>query len=200
VDVDQRIENFRKMANDDPDNELGHFSLGKALLDAGRHADAVLSFKRVVELKESFSKAYQHLGESLHALGRDADAVSTLKTGFEVAAKRGDLMPRDAMAGLLRELGSEPPAVEVAAPKPTGPVGKDQVHCCRCGIVAPSMAAQPFKGDIGERLLANVCQGCWQEWVAMGIKVINELRLDFSHPEAGKVYDTHMIEFLQLPA
>ena len=53
---------------------------------------------------------------------------------------------------------------------------------------------------LGTQVAENVCRMCWQEWVAMGTKVINELRLDFSHPQAGDMYDAHMKEFLQLPA
>ena len=45
-----RIEQFRKMAGDDPDNELGHFSLGRALLEGGEYAEAISSFDRVIEL------------------------------------------------------------------------------------------------------------------------------------------------------
>src|SRR4051794_28580366 len=40
-----RIEQFRKMASDDPNNELGHFSLGRALLEAGEPAEAAKSFQ-----------------------------------------------------------------------------------------------------------------------------------------------------------
>ena len=61
------------------------------------------------------------------------------------------------------------------------------------------MDERPFKGELGEKVLAHVCQACWKEWIAMGTKVINELRLDFSNPEASKTYDSHMMEFLQLP-
>ena len=35
-----RIAQFEKMASADPTNEMAHFSLGKAYLDAGRHAEA----------------------------------------------------------------------------------------------------------------------------------------------------------------
>ena len=35
ADQAARIEQFRKMADADPENELGHFSLGRALFDAG---------------------------------------------------------------------------------------------------------------------------------------------------------------------
>jgi len=33
--TNDRLEQFKKMAADDPNNELGHFSLGRAYLDAG---------------------------------------------------------------------------------------------------------------------------------------------------------------------
>mgnify|MGYP001557905584 CR=1 FL=1 len=44
---DPRIAQFEKMAREDPDNELGHFSLGKAYLDSGRAGDAVEPLQRV---------------------------------------------------------------------------------------------------------------------------------------------------------
>ena len=46
ADTAARIEQFRKMAEADPDNELGHFSLGKAYLEADRPAEASQSFAR----------------------------------------------------------------------------------------------------------------------------------------------------------
>ena len=57
---------------------------------------------------------------------------------------------------------------------------------------------RPFKGPLGEKILATVCQSCWKEWVGMGTKVINELRLPLSDPQAQKVFDQHMMEFLNL--
>jgi hypothetical protein len=35
--LQQRIDQFRKMANDDPDNELGHFRLGQLLMEGGQY-------------------------------------------------------------------------------------------------------------------------------------------------------------------
>ena len=34
ADANTRIEQFKKMAADDPDNELGHYSLGRAYLES----------------------------------------------------------------------------------------------------------------------------------------------------------------------
>ena len=39
-DTDARIEQFRNMTEADPNNELGHFSLGRAMLDSGNPAEA----------------------------------------------------------------------------------------------------------------------------------------------------------------
>ncbi len=47
-------------------------------------------------------------------------------------------------------------------------------------------------------MLATVCNTCWQEWVGMGTKVINELRLPMYDPVAQETYDKHMVEFLSL--
>src|SRR5438874_2742400 len=87
-----RIEQFRKMAADDPQNELGHFSLGKAQLEAGQFAEAVTSFQRVLELKPEFSKAYQLLGTALLRLGQRERAIEELTRGVKKADERGDLM------------------------------------------------------------------------------------------------------------
>jgi len=44
----------------------------------------------------------------------------------------------------------------------------------------------------------KICNDCWREWIAMGTKVINEMRLPLSDPQAQKVFDQHMMEFLNL--
>src|SRR5215212_9293530 len=88
-----RLEQFRKMANDDPNNELGHFSLGRALLDAGRYQEAAQSFQRVLALNSNIGKAYQLLAEAQLKLNTRDLAVETLKTGIKTAHARGDMMP-----------------------------------------------------------------------------------------------------------
>src|SRR3954470_20250493 len=62
--ADARIEQFRKMANDDPSNELGHFSLGRALLEVGKFDEAAQAMQRVLALNPNIGKAYQLLAEA----------------------------------------------------------------------------------------------------------------------------------------
>src|SRR6266404_1880073 len=95
--LQERIAQFRKMANDDPDNELGHFRLGQLLMEDGQYEEAVKALRRTLELSPQFSKVFQLLGFSLSKLGRRDDAVKVLREGFAVADERGDNIPRDEM-------------------------------------------------------------------------------------------------------
>ncbi len=60
------------------------------------------------------------------------------------------------------------------------------------------MEKRPFKGELGDRVWGKVCQGCWREWVSAGTMVINEMGLPLADPSAQKIYDEHMVEFLQI--
>ena len=56
----------------------------------------------------------------------------------------------------------------------------------------------PMRGPIGKIILDNYSQETWNEWIGMGTKVINELRLDFSNLEHQKTYEQHMLEWLAI--
>ena len=200
--LEERIAQFRKMAQDDPDNELGHYRLGQLLLEAQRYDEAVQSFRRTLELSPQFSKVYQFLGKSLKELGRRDEAVSVLTKGFAVADERGDNMPRDEMARMLVELGEPAPqSKKPAAPAGAAPAGEGGFRCQRPGCFSGSRARQlpkpPLGDDVGRRIYENVCAECWNDWLKnYSIKVINELRLDLSTEHGQEEYDRYMREFL----
>ena len=190
-----RIAQFQKMATDDPENDLAHLSLGRELMSAGRHQEAIESFRRTLELNERVSKAYQLLGEALLKLDRRSDAATVLKRGVQVASERGDRMPQEAMAGLLREMGEDVPEVQKARQVQ---IGEGQVLDARTGEVGPRLRKPPFRNVLGQVIYENVSAESWREWIGMGTKVINELRLPLSDPKAQEVYDQHLIDFLNL--
>lgn len=192
---DVMIERFRKMASDDPDNVLGHFSLGKALMDAGQFDEAVASLRRVIELDPNLSRAYQMLAQALLKLDRRDEAVAQLTRGVSVAHERGDMMPKNDMVRQLQELGAPVPEL---SKKEEVKVGQGQVFCQRCKQVAPRLPAPPFSNAQGKFIYENTCAACWREWIPMGTKVINELRLPLADPQAQKIFDQHMMEFLNL--
>src|SRR5262245_20714594 len=94
----ERTGQFRKMASDDPENELGHYRLGQLLLEAGQLDEAAASFRRTLELSPQFSKVYQLLGDCLAKQGKKDEAIRVLTDGYAIADERGDNIPRDEMA------------------------------------------------------------------------------------------------------
>ena len=192
-----RIAQFEKMASADPTNEMAHFSLGKAYLDAGRHAEAARSFERCVELAPDMSKAFQLAGQAMLGAGWADRAVDILNRGYETAARKGDLMPRNAIAELLRSVGREPPKlsaeVDAAAERVRASGG---FVCQRTGRPGSKLPSPPFKGPIGQWIFENVSAETWDGWVRQGTKVINEMRLDLSRDDHADTYDRYMREHL----
>jgi Fe-S cluster biosynthesis and repair protein YggX len=192
-----RIAQFRKMASDDPDNELGHFRLGQLLAESGDHASAAKSFERTLELSPGFSKVFQLLGQSLVKLDRKADAIDVWTRGWKVADERGDKMPRDDMARLLRENGAPVPE----ATKSKSDDGPDtgfrcQRPGCPAGNRAKPLPGPPLPDEIHKRISREICADCWNDWLRnYSIKVINELRLDLSSEYGQEEYDKYMHEF-----
>ena len=196
--LQERIAQFRKMANDDPENELGHFRLGQLLMEAGQYDEAVASLRRTLELSPQFSKVYQLLATSLLTLNRKEEATQVLQQGYAVADERGDNMPRDEMGKMLVELGKPVPASKRTATPAAG-----AFHCQRPGCMLGNRAHQlpqpPMKDELGQRIYQSVCADCWNDWLRnYSIKVINELRLDLSTERGQEEYDRYMREYLGL--
>ena len=201
--LQDRINQFRKMANDDPDNELGHYRLGQLLQEAEQYADAVASFRRTLELSPQFSKVYQLLGVCLLKLNQRDEAVKVLRQGFAVADERGDNIPRDEMVKLLVSLGEPAPASQKTS-KPAASGAGGGFQCLRPGCMAGSQARQlpkpPMNDDVGKKIYEQVCAECWEYWLRnVSIKIINEMRLDLSTERDCATYDQIMRETLGLP-
>lgn len=197
--LQERIAQFRKMATEDPTNELGHFRLGQCLMEDGQLEEALQSFRRTLEIAPQFSKVFQLLGQCLVKLNRRAEAVTVLRNGFAVADERGDNVPRDEMAKMLVQLGEPAPVSQkTSRASAAGPGG---FHCQRPGCQAGAMASQlpkkPMNDEIGEKIHATICADCWNYWLQnLSIKVINEMRLDLSTERGQEIYDQIMKETL----
>ena len=195
TDLSTRIAQFEKMASADPDNDMAHFSLGSAYLQAGRHAEAATSLERCLALNPEMSKAYQLCGQAMIGAGWTDKAVQVLNKGFEVAAAKGDRMPQSAIADLLSSIGREPPKVAKTA-VPGAEAAKGSFVCQRTGRPGTQLPRPPFRGPVGAWIHANISAETWRDWIGQGTKVINELRLDFSRDKDQEIYDQHMREYL----
>lgn len=196
--LQERIAQFRKMASDDPDNELGHFRLGQLLMEDGQYEEAAQSFIRTLEISPHFSKVYQLLGECRIKQGQKDEAARVLTEGWQMADSRGDKMPRDAMGKLLTDLGQPvPSSKEPERAAGTGDGFNCQRPGCPAGADARRLPDPPFGDEMGKRIQENVCVDCWEYWLKnFSIKVINELHLDLSTEHGQDEYDKYMREYL----
>ena len=199
---DQRIQQFRQMAEADPTNELGHFSLGRALLEADRADEACKSLAAAVELNPRMSKGFQLLAQAFERAGQREKAVETATRGAQVADEQGDRLPRDGMVELLKAWGAPVPELSSPATSEPAPAGDgtsaEGFRCARCGRPGDQLPKPPLPGQVGQVVFDHTCGICWREWLGMGTKVINELGLVLTTPEGAAVYDQYMLEFLQL--
>jgi Fe-S cluster biosynthesis and repair protein YggX len=199
--AEERLSVFKNMAEADPENELAHFSLGKAYTETKQWDHAEKSLRRTLELSPGHSQAQRLLGEALIQLGKKDAAVVLLEEAIVAAHEKGEWKPRNEMQALLESIDVEPPrpggAAESASPAPTaGPVGEGEISCQRCKRVGPQLDEAPFPTPIGQEVYEKICVPCWREWIAVSIKVINEYRLNLMLPEAQATYDSHLHEFL----
>lgn len=197
-----RIAQYRKISEDDPENELAHYRLGTSLQEAGQFEDAIASFRRTLELSPQFSKVFLLLGQCLSKVDKGFEAIQTLKKGFAIADERGDNIPRDEMSKLLVELG-EPPPVSAKQTQAGSVEGVGGFRCqrpgCFSGAKATQLAKPPFGGELGQQIYEKVCAECWDYWFRnLSIKVINEMRLDLSDERGAETYDQVMRETLGL--
>ncbi len=193
MDLDQRIEQFEALAQEDPSDAMTWFSLGNAYAEAGRHQEAATAFERTIAVNMNLSRAYQLAAEQYLAMEDAARALPLLREGFEIASRNGDMKVKDAIVGHFEALGEEPPKDETVRPED---VPEGSFLCRRTKRLGTEMERAPFKGPVGEWIKANIAQETWREWIAQGTKVINELRLDLSKDEDAETYDKYMRDYL----
>jgi Fe-S cluster biosynthesis and repair protein YggX len=60
------------------------------------------------------------------------------------------------------------------------------VHCRLLKKDLPGLERAPFKGELGQRLFAEVSKDAWQLWLKDSVKLINTYRVDLAAPEGQK--------------
>ncbi len=85
----------------------------------------------------------------------------------------------------------------------------DQFNCRACPVRSTRSGAEvttgaaistpvPFGSPLREQLLEAVCDTCWQEWMQMQIKIINELALNLGDARSHEILEAHARDFLGL--
>ncbi|MFQ5423905.1 MAG: Fe(2+)-trafficking protein [Phycisphaerae bacterium] len=188
------INQLRAVVEKNPNDESAQFELGGALMAAAQYQDAAQAFQRVLALNSQRMKAHELLGAAQKECGNKELAIQTLRNGCIAARKLGNAQAMKTMGDMLADLGATAPGTDER------PQAGDESgwSCCRCSGPGPRLEQPPFKGELGQKVFAHVCSTCWAEWIQMGTRVINELRLPMYDPAAQKMYDEHMVEFLSL--
>ena len=60
----------------------------------------------------------------------------------------------------------------------------EAIRCRRCGEDKPPLAKAPFRSDLGEEILASICQDCWKDWLEHQTLLINHYGLDVRDAKA----------------
>ncbi|HWP03174.1 MAG TPA: oxidative damage protection protein, partial [Gemmatimonadaceae bacterium] len=70
------------------------------------------------------------------------------------------------------------------------------VKCTRCGQTRAGFERPPFPGAIGARIVAEICQQCWGEWLRQQTMLINHYGLNVLEPEARQFLTRNLEAFL----
>lgn len=102
--LEERITLFQQALAYSPDDPLGNYGLGSALLELRRHAEAIEPLQRTINAQPGHSVAHLMLGKAFEAVGEKENAISIYEKGIQVAASKGDRMPLDEMQQRLSRL------------------------------------------------------------------------------------------------
>lgn len=70
-------------------------------------------------------------------------------------------------------------------------------RCVRCGQDdREPIARRPFPNDLGDRLVAEICAVCWEEWKQRQMLLINHYGLNVREPRAREFLVTNLRAFL----
>ena len=70
------------------------------------------------------------------------------------------------------------------------------IECTRCGEDAPALGKPPFRNELGERIQAEICKGCWSEWLDHQTLLINHYGLDVRDPKSRQFLFEQIEEIL----
>jgi Fe-S cluster biosynthesis and repair protein YggX len=70
------------------------------------------------------------------------------------------------------------------------------ITCSRCGQSRAGFERPPFPGAIGQRIVAEICQECWQQWLRQQTMLINHYGLNVMDPQARQFLTRNMQAFL----
>src|SRR3990167_1749778 len=62
------------------------------------------------------------------------------------------------------------------------------VKCIKFGREAEGLDFPPYPGELGKRIFENVSKEAWKQWLEHSKMLVNEYRLDMTHPAHQKTW------------
>ena len=103
-----RSEKFRTLVEKDPANALFRFSLGQALLEEGRAADAIPHLEFCARSNAEWMMARILLGKALLSEGHEAEAQTVVEDALRLAIEQHHETPESELRELLKSIESPP--------------------------------------------------------------------------------------------
>jgi predicted Zn-dependent protease len=104
---DDPIQRLRRLCGGPRDGALLRFSLGNALLAAGKAGEAAAELRRAVEFDAEYSAAWKLLGRALVEAGDPVQARRAWSDGIAAAQRAGDVQAQKEMQVFLRRLDKQ---------------------------------------------------------------------------------------------
>ena len=70
------------------------------------------------------------------------------------------------------------------------------ISCTRCGQTRAGIARAPFPGALGTRIIGEICQDCWGQWLKQQTMLINHYGLNVMDPQARAFLTKNLEAFL----
>jgi predicted Zn-dependent protease len=107
VTPEQRLEAFKKLVQDRPDEPFARYSLAMAYRSLGDAVAAAAEFEALARLRPEYVPTYLMMGQVLEAIGRGEDAARAYEGGIAAAARQGNDHARSELEQALEVLRAQ---------------------------------------------------------------------------------------------
>ena len=99
-----RLQMLAQFLEQNPGDAFARYGLAMEYSNAGETEQALVEFKKLLELHPDYTNGYFMAAQALERSGRTADARKMLENGVEAARRTGNKHALSEMAGMLEEL------------------------------------------------------------------------------------------------
>lgn len=74
---------------------------------------------------------------------------------------------------------------------------REGIQCVRCGTEdGEPLPSPPFRDEMGERIVREICRECWEDWKQRQMLLINHFGLNVREKEAREFLLRNLRDFL----